>query len=303
MTDIVLGDENGKQVVTLSTGQRYSFNSAGQVASYQPKLSNNDECYTYTWDGELLIKKENRFGRYLSFSYDDNNRLTQLTDQDGVSIFYEYNSAGNLAKVIYPDGTPADLTDNPFKEYQFENTAFPNNITGIVDQDGKQLATIAYNDDGKATLSELNNSADRTEVSYPEDGKAIVKFFRDVSNDVYRQEEYSYAKFRGRYQLTAKTITKCDNCELTTETWAYNDDGLLERHTDPAGVITEWAYDSDDRKVKTVVAVGTDQAQTTTYTWNDTHQQIETITTATEVTTYTFDDDGNRTATVVAPVN
>ncbi|MEJ2046442.1 MAG: hypothetical protein P8X89_24585 [Reinekea sp.] len=218
MTDIQLTEDNGQRVVTVNTGQRYAFNSQGQIISYEPKGVLSDERYLFEWDGDLLVKKSNGLGRYLSFIHDEQNRLSQLIDQDGVAVHYQYDTAGDLTKVIYPDGTPADLSDNPFKEYRFENTMFPNNVTGIFDQDGTQLANIAYNNDGKATLSELNGGVERTEVSYPENGKAIVRFYRDVDSTAYREEEYQYAKFRGRYKLTSKTITHCDNCELTTET-------------------------------------------------------------------------------------
>ncbi|TCS36714.1 hypothetical protein [Reinekea marinisedimentorum] len=165
------------------------------------------------------------------------------------------------------------------------------------------IANIDYNDDGKAILSELNDNAERVEVSYSDtEDKASVKFYRDYDVDAYREEEYSYGKYRGVYKLTQKEITVCDDCELSIETWEFNDDELLERHTSPAGIITEYSYDDEDRKISQTNAVGTAEEQTTTYTWNDTHNQIETITTPTEVTSYTFDDDGNRLTTTITPV-
>nr|WP_237613433.1 RHS repeat protein [Reinekea blandensis] len=287
--------EDGR-TVTLASGQVYEFSEAGVIEQISDDNSEPSIVYESTLINGVprITQQRNRFGRYLDYSYDSDGRLSTLTDQDGHQIHYEYDIEGNLSKVVYPDSTPEALEDNPFKEYLFENPEFPNYITGIVDQEGNRIANIAYNDEGKATLSERYNGTERVEVSYPEDGHSDVKFYRDTSTDAYREEHYRYAKFRGQYKLTSKAITQCDNCELTTETWDYDDRELLVRHTSPAGIITEWTYDGLDRKVSETVGVGTTEEHTTTYTWNETHNQIETITAATYVTTYTFDSMGRR---------
>ncbi|MEJ2046443.1 MAG: DUF6531 domain-containing protein, partial [Reinekea sp.] len=203
-------------------GHTYRFNTDGSAATVseknQPELVRYRYTYTTINNTVVIAKVANRFGRWLDYQYDETGHLVSLTDQDGQVIHYRYDSLDNLTQVILPDNTPDDLADNPFKEYLFENSDFPNNLTGIVDEEGNRFATFAYNATGKAISTEHSNGAERVEVSYPKDGKAIVRFYRDVDSTAYREEEYQYAKFRGRYKLTSKTITHCDNCELTTET-------------------------------------------------------------------------------------
>ncbi|EAR11074.1 putative rhs-related protein [Reinekea sp. MED297] len=295
--------EDGR-TVTLASGQVYEFSESGVIEQISDDNSEPSIVYESTLINGVprITKQRNRFGRYLDYSYDSDGRLSTLTDQDGHQIHYAYDTQGNLNKVVYPDSTPESLEDNPFKEYLFEDPDFPSYITGIVDQEGNRIANIAYNDDGKATLSERYNGSERVEVSYPEDGRSVVKFYRDTSTDAYREEHYRYAKFRGQYRLTEKTITRCDNCELTTETWDYDDRELLIRHTSPAGIVTEWTYDEQDRKVSETVGVGTPEALTTKYVWNDEHNQIESITTAFQTKNFVFDSSGLIVEELITPL-
>ncbi|EAR11075.1 putative rhs-related protein [Reinekea sp. MED297] len=291
-------------------GKTYNFGSSNGGGS-SVSVSNDEEPtvqrYTYQYvninDTTLLSRIENRFGRFLQFEYDAEGQLSTLTDQDGTSIHYEFDAIGNLIKVIYPDSSPLDLNDNPNKQYLFENSDFPQHLTGIMDENGTRYATFTYNETGKAISTEHVDGAERVEVSYPAVGQAIVKFFRDVAANAYREEHYTFGKFRGRYRITTKEITQCDNCDLTTESWNYNADELLVRHTSPAGIITEWTYDEQDRKVSETVGVGIPEARTTTYIWNDEHNQIEQIRTVSEATTNTFDASGNIVRTKVISIS
>ncbi len=291
---------NNEHTVTLDSGEQYVFDANG-LAKYKTNAQGTP-IYFYEHSGTNLAKISNRFGRFVSFDYDPAGRVNSITDQDGVQIRYGYDG-DNLTQVIYPDNTPTDMSDNPTKHYVYDDANFSKYLTGIINGNGERYATFAYNDQGQAISTEHHNGAERVEVSYPEDGKAVVKFYRDTAANAYREEHYQYGKFRGRYRLTQKQITQCDNCELTTESWLYNDRELLTRHTSPEGIVTEYGYDTQDRKVSATHGAGTPEASTTTYTWNDTHNQIETITTATDVTTYTFDSEGRRVNASTVPKN
>ena len=301
---IELLHEAGNDVVTLASGQRYVFNDQGQIT--QDTGAHQQPRFTYGWTTingvDRLARVINRFGRFLDYQYTNTGELAILTDQDGVQVLYQYASDGKLLKVIYPDTTP-ELTDNPSKTYLYEDDRYPDYVTGILNQAGDRIANIAYDAAGKATLSELYNGNDRVEVSYPTDGEAIVRFYRDIDTNAYREEHYFYGQFRGKYQLTTKQITRCDNCDLSSETWIFNDQALLARHTSPEGTVTEWTYDAQDRLLSTTVGVGTPEAHTETVNWHDTLNEIESQSTATELTSFRYDAEGNRTNSTVNPAH
>ena len=302
MRGIELAHAAGNDVVTLAGGQRYVFNDQGQIT--QDTGPHQQPRFTYGWTRiggvDRLARVINRFGRFLDYEYTNSGDLARLSDQDGIQVLYQYASDGKLLKVIYPDTTP-EPNDNPSKTYLYEDDRYPDYVTGILNQADDRIANIAYNDVGKATLSELYNGNDRVEVSYPTDGAAIVQFFRDVETNAYREEHYFYGQFRGKYQLTTKQITQCDNCDLSTETWDFNEQALLTRHTSPEGTVTEWTYDAQDRLVSTTVGVGTPEAHTETVDWHDTLNEIESQNTATELTSFSYDGEGNRTNSTVNP--
>ncbi|WP_428241672.1 RHS repeat domain-containing protein, partial [Gynuella sp.] len=112
---ISLSDNSDGGRVVVLRGKTYPLNSSGQAEATQ---QHHIQRYFYTYNSRGLVSRiRNRFGAYLQFRYDDNDRLIQLTDQAGVSIHYQYDAHGNLTGVIYPDDTPNDLTDNPHKTY------------------------------------------------------------------------------------------------------------------------------------------------------------------------------------------
>jgi YD repeat-containing protein len=281
-------------------GKVYRLNADGQTELTEDR---GIQRYFYSYnDAGQVAEIRNRFGAYLQFTYDDDNHLIQLTDQAGTEIHYTYDATGNLSQVIYPDTTPGDLNDNPRKTYRYENADFPYHLTGIVDESGLLFASFDYDAMGRGILTEHANGAERVVISYPEEGQAIVRFYRDTDSDLYREEAYAYGKFRGAYRLTGRTIQVCNDCALGSETWTYGENGLLSRHQDMRGQVTTYSYDSDGRKLSETAAAGTSLARTTRYTWDTELEKIATVTTDASVTTYNYDANGQLLSKTITPV-
>jgi YD repeat-containing protein len=254
----------------------YQLNASGQNEATEDK---GIQRYTYSYNAAgLVCEIRNRFGAFLQFTYDNDNRLTRLTDQAGSETHYTYDSHGNLSEVIYPDATPGALGDNPRKTYLYENSDYPYHLTGIIDESGLMFARYEYDENGRGTLTEHADGAERVVISYPEEGQAIVRFYRDTQSDLYREEAYTYSKFRGAYRLTSRTIQVCNDCSLGTETWIYDYQGL-RGYKDMRGQETSYTYDDEGRKLSETVAAGTNLARTTRYTWDTDLEKILTITT------------------------
>lgn len=281
-------------------GKVYQLNAAGQNEATE---DGGIQRYTYSYNAAGLVSEiRNRFGAFLQFTYNTDNHLIRLTDQAGSEIHYTYDAHGNLYQVVYPDATPGDLSDNPRKTYLYEKSDFPYHLTGITDESGLQFASFDYDANGRGILSEHADGAERVIFSYPEEGQTIVRFYRDTDTDVYREEVYTYGKFRGAYQLTSRTIQVCNDCVLGSETWTYDYKGLLLYHTNLNGVVTAYTYDSDGRKLSEIVGFGGGLSQTTKYTWDTDLEKVLTKTTDSSVTTFNYDANGLLLNKTVTPV-
>lgn len=118
-------------------------------------------------------------GRTLSFSYaetrDGELRLKTMTDPHGRLYEYGYrglhalyNDSQLLNRVVYPDDTPADRSDNPRITYLYEHPYVWVGLTGIVDETGTRAATFTYHRSGPMLSSEHAGGQHRYQFSeYP----------------------------------------------------------------------------------------------------------------------------------------
>ncbi|MEM7465428.1 MAG: RHS repeat-associated core domain-containing protein [Pseudomonadota bacterium] len=133
-------------------------------------------------DSNRLAAVNNGFGRSLVFTYGEsgygNGYISQIAlhlDDElipGSEIRYDYENSSQqgvhiiLGKVVYPDETPLDPQDNPFKDYVYNEPAHiyydepykvdvtdgpstrsynsPYRLTGIIDENGDRYATYKY---------------------------------------------------------------------------------------------------------------------------------------------------------------
>lgn len=156
-----VGDQDSDLIVT-ETASGYTLRLANDAFEaydlnglLQSQTDSNGQQRVYQYDNDNnLSQVTNEYGQSISFSY-NNGVLTSVTDAFGAVYLYEYDGNTNLTAVVYPDTTPGDDTDNPRKIYHYENTSYPNHLTGITDENGDRYGNFAYDDEGRAMLSEL----------------------------------------------------------------------------------------------------------------------------------------------------
>jgi YD repeat-containing protein len=121
-----------------------------------------------TYDGSNnLIKVTGPFGHTLTFANDVSGRVSQMTVPDGGVYTYAYSStSNNLVSVTYPSGAQ--------RQYVYENTSYPNALTGIIDENGQRFATWAYDGQGRAISSQHAGGVDLTTLTYNSDGSTSV---------------------------------------------------------------------------------------------------------------------------------
>jgi YD repeat-containing protein len=110
--------------------------------------------------GLLKIVSDN-FGHELQLSYGSNGLLQTLVDPNFGTWTYAYDANDNLTGVTGPD--------NKTRSYLYEKTAFPNALTGVVDEKGVRIDTTDYDDYGRATSTVGWNGTNANTIIYSSD--------------------------------------------------------------------------------------------------------------------------------------
>jgi len=104
-------------------------------------------------DNDKLTRVSDHYGNVLIFTYEE-DLISSVNLPDNSVVHYGYDANKNLTSVIYPDLTP-DPNDNASLFYHYEDARFLHHLTGITDENGSRYATFAYDANGKAITSEL----------------------------------------------------------------------------------------------------------------------------------------------------
>ena len=190
-------------------------------------------------------------GGFLQIAYDASGLIAAITDHTGRVWKYQYDSNDNLEYVIYPDtvdpSTPADDTDNPRRQYHYNETAFtsganlPHALTGITDERGMRYATYEYYPDGRAKASYHAGDAGRVEIAYDE-----ATATRTVTNSAGNPSIYSTITQLGTVLTGEVAGPGCAACGSGDTSYYYDteNNNLLYKRVD--GVYTKYAdYDGN----------------------------------------------------------
>jgi YD repeat-containing protein len=177
---------------------------------------------TYDAQGNLTTVK-GPFGHQLHFAYGDAGYISQVTVPDGDVYTYAHDSNGNLISVTYPDGAK--------RQYLYENTTYPDALTGIIDANGSRFATYTYDVQGRVIETKHAGDADITSVTYGENEASVTL-------PSGGQRDISFATVFGQVKPTTVDNSSC-NCGAR----AYEYDpatGLLASRTDNNGSLTTY---------------------------------------------------------------
>lgn len=235
-------------------------------------------------------------GKYLG-------RFSQATAPDGSVYKFTYNAAGMLASVIYPDATPSDDSDNPRRQYLYEDTRadtdtikFSKLLTGIIDERGVRYATWKYDAQGRANFSghgvpdAAGHYADEVQITYNSDGSALVKTY--IGQDQFRTATYRFKDINGYLKLESITGDPSSSCVGDSRSWSYDTNGFPNIVTDKNGVQTDHDYNALGLETQRIEAVGKPEQRVTTTQWDENSRQPLVKTEPGVTTTYTYYPDG-----------
>ena len=271
----------------------------------------NKQTLIYNDKTTKLERIEANTGQWLEIIYGTNYRIASVSDQIGRTWKYEYSSSDELGNdpddflkaVLYPDATPNDDTDNPRRQYHYnepEHTSgadLPHALTGITDERGIRYATYEYYADGRAKASYHAGDVQRVDIAYDDtDGTRTVTNSKGVASTYHTDVQLGVALVTG---IDGPGCSTCGSADTTYEYDPANNNLLAKVKQ---GLRTEYGnYDSKGQYGYKIEAVGTPEQRRTDYTYDPRFYNKRTsiiepsvLAGSSKVTRYTYDDWGNR---------
>jgi RHS repeat-associated protein len=276
--------------ITDREGTVETYNSAGWLVTIRKR---NGYTQTIAYDASNFIESvTDSYGRQITFTTDSNGIIQSATGPDGKVVTYQFRNAFGspspyvLEKVVYPDDTPANPSDNPTVAYHYENPDFPYALTGITDERGIRYATFAYDSSRRATSSEHAGGVDRNTFTYNASGTITV------TNALNKDTIYTFSTILHSKWATSIQGVASPNCAAANSSYTYNTRGRITSTTDWNGFITNRSVTPEGLETSRTEAFGTAQARTITTSW-DIPKRVPTLISAPRKNTaLTYDSDG-----------
>ncbi|MCI5207305.1 MAG: RHS repeat protein [Candidatus Electrothrix sp. ATG2] len=191
-----------KTTITLETNGEYNLaKQNGTVHTYdaQGKLTQILEpggfTRIFTYSGDQLQSVSDSFGRSFSFAYNASGYLETLTTPIGDFTYTYLNS--NLVRMDRPYGS--------FREYRYEDSNDPHNLTSVIDEMGVEVMSVVY------------DSSDRVENAYQaNDSEGITILYngmeRTVTDALNNSTVYQLGVKHGVAHIDSFTGAGCAVC-------------------------------------------------------------------------------------------
>lgn len=244
----------------------------------------------YDAAGSRLERVEDDFGRGLSFFYDDPgnpDKITRFLDPDGNEYLYSYNSRGLLTRISYPDQTSGSSSDNPNRVFHYEDSRFPDALTGITNENGERYTTYAYDSYGRAVSTELAGGVERTTVAYD-----------DVANtstlaNAFGLQTSLHLNGKGLIVEVGGSQSPAGLCPAANYQFhGYNAEGRKTSTTDWNGNVTVYEYNDRGLETRRVEAEGTGNQRLTTTSWHSEYPLPLEISSGNKTVAFTYDGVG-----------
>jgi RHS repeat-associated protein len=251
-------------IAYLKDGAKEVYSGTGQLQEIIAP-SGLITTLAYNSSGQLSSVSD-AFGHSLQFGYNAKNQISTVTESDGSSIVYGYDSHNNLTTVTYPD--------NSVRTYQYTNSTFPNNLTGILDEQNQQYLTVTYDPTTAAVKSSYQGGtgleAQLVSLTYSANGAVATDALAAIHT-------YAFTNSPGYSPRASSLVVNGQTQSYVVAPPTTDVQQRVTQYTDANNNITTYAYDSNHLTSKTE-AHGTSIARTTTYsTYQDTLTSLPTL--------------------------
>lgn len=235
---------------------------------------------------EQLTSVHDSYNRSLMFSYNTDGTLASIATPDGTNIAYGY--VGSIAtkavsSVTFPTLPPTTLS------YVYDDSDFPNLLTGVLDESGNRYETWTYDSYGRGLTSQLGSGVNLTAVSFNDtDGT------RTVTNALGNTDTYTFTVQQNVPKVTSISRAATGPTAKATEFFAYDSNGYLASITDWNGNTLTYANNSHGLPTTINEAAGSAVARNTTIEYDPlfVHSPSR-ITTSGLTSLFTYDATGN----------
>jgi len=205
----------------------------------------------------LLVSVRNHFGRELRFTYDAAGRLAELLPPGAVSgtapgsaaspIRYVHNEPAGLGSGVPALNQPTSVVwqDGHVRRYHYENTQFPQWLTGRTDELGVRIGTYTYNTSGQLVRSAGPNGLNVVDFAYSGNTTQVT----DHSGAAPVTSVYTYEAVAGAVRPVSVSAP-CSQCSSTSVRTAYTSAGDVARRVEHDGRITFFTYDAKGRETE-----------------------------------------------------
>ncbi|RWX51006.1 YD repeat-containing protein, partial [Candidatus Electrothrix marina] len=282
-----------KTTITLETSGEYTLAKMhGTVHTYnaQRKLTQIQEpggyTRTFTYSGDQLQSVSDSFGRSFSFAYNSTTGyLETLTTPVGDFTYTYLNS--NLVRMDRPYGS--------FREYRYEDSNDPHNLTSVIDEMGVEVMSVVY------------DSSDRVENAYQANGSEEITILyngmeRTVTDALNNSTVYQLGVKHGVAHIDSFTGAGCAVCGGSGDSGSatYTDRNQPDELTDGRNNVTKYGYDGAGNRTTVTGAKDSPVERTVTTTYYPDTDRVHTVTRdsvanpgMSTVTTWTYDANDN----------
>ncbi|MFN6540285.1 MAG: pre-peptidase C-terminal domain-containing protein [Nostoc sp. EkiNYC01] len=206
---------------------------------------NNISAYTYDDQGNLLSIID-PLGQKIEFTYNSNlDKLQTVRDQQGNTTTYAYNERGNLAKVVYADGSAETLSYGSIGNLTISSNRRGQNIDYTYDSRGLLLSKN-YANGTKATFTYDS----RGNLLSATDADSSITFVYDTSDRITKVTENSGRFLEFTYDSSGRRTKMLDSSGAVVN-YDYDVAGRLSNLTNGSGGrIVAYTYDSTGRVIR-----------------------------------------------------